>query len=234
MSEQALPLAGGVGTATQRTKDPAALSRTVVVALIAHLALTGVAIAAELFHLAVVSQFPPDMVDPRGSYLPGEATASLLDGGGALLQLIAYIVCIVLVSKWIYRVSLNAHSLASGMSISPGWNVGFFFIPFANLWLPYKGLRETWAVSADPGAWRTVKVPPLLGWWWGLWIASNIVANIAFRIGLSGGTVGNAIASDLALTVSDIVIVPAGLLLILVVRRLTAVQVEALAGGTFA
>jgi hypothetical protein len=234
MSEDASAASPAANVGAYRPKDPAALGRVVVAAVAAHLALTLLLILLEAVHLSVLARFEPGGVDPHGAYLPGEQIPSLLVGAGALAQLLALITSAFLSLKWIYRVSLNAHALADGMSMSPGWNVGWFFVPVANLWFPWKGIRESWAVSADPAKWKAVKRPPILVWWWGFWIVSGIAGSMAFRIQLNSGTVGAATASDMAVIVSDLLGVPTDLLFILVVRRLTAMQVGALASHALA
>lgn len=70
---------------------------------------------------------------------------------------------------WVYRVNRNAHTFGTeGMSYSPGWSVGWFFMPLANLYMPFKVLRELWQV-ATPGAgtqWRKAPISPLVAAWW--------------------------------------------------------------------
>ena len=96
----------------------------------------------------------------------------------ALVQIASYIVTVIVTGRWIWRASTNAHALATGMSITPGWAVGWFFMPVASLFKPFEAMRECWQVSHDPNQWPLLPVPALLRWWWGCWIASNIGANL--------------------------------------------------------
>jgi hypothetical protein len=147
---------------------------------------------------------------------------SVVDGVVTLVWLVALLVCSIVALKWIYRTNANAHSVASGMTSSPPWAVGWFFVPLANLFKPYTAMRETWQVSTRPEAWRSVKVPGLLGWWWGLWIVSSIASNIAGRLDLNALVV-----------VSDVIDVASTLVFLQLVRQLTALQVAMRHGGTF-
>src|SRR5262245_15752446 len=55
------------------------------------------------------------------------------------------LVAVVLFCVWIYRASRNAGALgAVGMKYGPGWSVGWFFVPFASLFMPFLVLRELW------------------------------------------------------------------------------------------
>ena len=70
-------------------------------------------------------------------------------------QLAAQIVLIITFCFWIYHASSNAHATSRiGLVISPGWAVGWFFIPFANFVMPYQAMREIWAASENPGNWK--------------------------------------------------------------------------------
>lgn len=101
----------------------------------------------------------------------------------SLAEFVVAIACYVLVGRWIYRTNANAHALGTGeMSITPGWSVGWFFVPFANLVMPYRGVRESWEVSHRMAGLDEFQDRALLGWWWGLWIGTNIISTIAARI----------------------------------------------------
>jgi len=66
---------------------------------------------------------------------------------------VAYIVLLlttsVVVLVWIYGANRNAHAIgATGMRFTPGWAVGWYFIPIFNLWKPYQAMKEIWKASA--------------------------------------------------------------------------------------
>lgn len=100
--------------------------------------------------------------------------AEATDFGLILLTILYHIVFF----RWIYVVNRNAQQWSDSMTISPGWNVGWFFVPVASLWKPFEGIRETRAASIAPEAPDTVAVPTWLNLWWGLWIVAAIYGNI--------------------------------------------------------
>jgi hypothetical protein len=112
-----------------------------------------------------------------------EPQALLIAGLSQLASALVMVACIVVVALWIHRVSANAHALSDDMTISPGWAVGWYFIPFANLVKPYQGMKEAWMASHFRDNWHGEPTPALLVWWWALWLITNILANISFRIG---------------------------------------------------
>ncbi|MYL07577.1 MAG: DUF4328 domain-containing protein [Gemmatimonadales bacterium] len=80
----------------------------------------------------------------------------------------------ILVLMWIYRANYNARQLgAADMRFTPGWAVGWYFIPIGWFWMPYLAMREIWRASVNPADWGAAPVSPLLRWWWGLWIVAR-------------------------------------------------------------
>ena len=87
---------------------------------------------------------------------------------------------------WTYRLNRNLRVFGvTGLKFTPGWAVGYFFIPVISLWRPYQIFQEIWQAS-DPGpaprsgqAWQNLPVPALLGFWWVLWMISNVVDRLA-------------------------------------------------------
>lgn len=108
----------------------------------------------------------------------------------SLVLLPGYIFTIVTFLMWLFRIFKNLPSLRSDqMEFTPGWAVGWWFIPFANLVKPYQAVRTAWAES-DPEVELEHSfltsvgsgAPGFIMLWWGLWIVSNIVSNITSRL----------------------------------------------------
>jgi hypothetical protein len=86
---------------------------------------------------------------------------------------------VVLFCVWLYRAAGNLRALgASRLEFTPGWAVGWLFVPFANLVMPYRTMRELWLASRWPSGWRIrVVVPPVLLWWLA-YVLSGILGRI--------------------------------------------------------
>ena len=61
---------------------------------------------------------------------------------------------------WQHRAHANLWAFArSGLRFTPGWAVGWWFVPIASLWKPFEAVRELWKASdpgSDPLSWRSV------------------------------------------------------------------------------
>lgn len=113
------------------------------------------------------------------SYTAYEFTMYLLAGGITLLKIISA----ALVCRWMYRATINAESLvavannqfidkqAAARSSVTGW-----FIPIANLVLPYIAMTKIWRQSNSRTGedWQREKLPIELPLWWTFWVISVI------------------------------------------------------------
>jgi hypothetical protein len=154
--------------------------------LAANLAATGID--------ALVTLRYPSLLDPDSEVIgPEEILALLSVLLGIMVALPLYVSCIVLFCLFVRRANRNARALgARNMEFTPGWAVGWFFVPFANLFKPYQAVREIYLAS-DPtpdedesgmfsSGWWSRTVPIQLNLWWGTWILMNIVDNTATRL----------------------------------------------------
>ncbi|MEK6249739.1 MAG: DUF4328 domain-containing protein [Planctomycetales bacterium] len=137
-----------------------------------------------------------------------------------LLILPIFIATVVVFCMWVHRSNANARALGSaGMKNTPGWCVGWFFIPLMNLFKPYQAVKEIYQ-SSDPECgqwdWNTARVSGILGLWWTLWIVTNLVDNIESRLGQTNdpemliiscwiGIVGSALGILLCLAATKVV-----------------------------
>ncbi|MDW8262007.1 MAG: DUF4328 domain-containing protein, partial [Phycisphaerales bacterium] len=72
---------------------------------------------------------------------------------------------------WTYRANINCRAFgAAEMRFSPGWSIGYHFIPALNLVRPYLAMKEIWQASTNPSNWKQQPGSALLRWWWALWI----------------------------------------------------------------
>lgn len=84
------------------------------------------------------------------------------------------------IAMWIYRAHHNLEELGhSGLEFTPGWSVGWFFVPFANLVMPFQAMRELWNLSCGTEGSGT----PILPLWWGCFLSGGLAMSLASLIG---------------------------------------------------
>jgi hypothetical protein len=126
-----------------------------------------------------------------------------------ILFLVAYIVTGIAFLKWIHRANKNCHGFgAQGMEFTPDWSIGYYFIPFINLYKPYRAMKEIWKVSTNPTNWQNENGSALLGWWWALWLISGFLGQASFRMSMRADTISSLQASTTVSILSGIMDIP--------------------------
>lgn len=146
--------------------------------------------ATGLIDLIVTLKYPHfyDMTS-TAPMQPGEEAVALIGLGVGLLMVLLYIPTVVMFCVWLFRMSKNARALgAQGMKHSAGWAVGSFFVPILNLFRPYQATAEIEKASdphAGPTNWSHTSGSGKVGLWWGFWLTSGFISQIAFRMSTS-------------------------------------------------
>ena len=113
--------------------------------------------------------------------------------GGLLLLL--YVISIVAFSRFFYRAMKNLYTVnADYVEISPFWTIGYYFIPFLNLWKPFGAICQIWRGSHSPkgGDYPSLAI---VGWWWAFWLIGNFLSNISLRMSVRAGLFGEEITN---------------------------------------
>jgi len=120
----------------------------------------------------------------------------------AIVALIATVVTAIIFMVWIYQAMARARELTPALTITPGWAVGWFFVPVASLWMPYGVMTEIVDGSGNSAPAYTERTRTLIGWWWGAWIARSVLSlfgTFASRASESGGSINTTLVVMMAL-----------------------------------
>lgn len=157
-----------------------------VLSVLAEAAYTAFSLIARAVAQAALENADPDPL----------VVLTLVEALVALPGAIAGIAAAVLVIVWCYRARKNLDAFpGAAPSLGPGWAVGGWFVPFANLVIPYRVVAQI----ARASLWRS-RTPRYVMLWWAAWLA--------YLLGGSGMAVVEGVASlDLPLepqTTADI------------------------------
>lgn len=209
---QADGIVSGISTLTQR-------ARIAVFAMYAIMAIFALTMVGEMLELAGVI----DLV-----MAPDDSLATVYTGI-LLINFVIYVGSVIAVGMWIYRAHANLHQAGiPGLEFSPGWAVGWYFIPIAFLFKPFQAMRELWNASHQTSSGFSAPAPGNLSMWWGFWIISNILANISTRMSLLGDGGNLQVATALALG-SSICTIGSAWLLVQIIRTITTAQADGIA-----
>lgn len=198
-------------------KDPRKLTKFLITMLWISLGASVLAVLSDIMqmNLLVSGSFSSAMADRN----------DLRQQVIAVLYLTAFIVTGIAFLKWTYRANLNCRGFgARDMEFTPGWSIGFYFIPIMNLYRPYLAMREIWTVSDNPLDWQDEPGGPLLAWWWTLWLVSSVLGQVSFRLSMRAETIDSLQVSTVASIISNIVDIPLDIIAISLVSAIFVKQ----------
>ncbi len=144
------------------------------------LILTGLVLVAQAIQVLVYRTFTPTGFSGQGDVdfdnIPALLTFLAVVIVGGILGWAQIIVAVV----WMYKASANV--TAAGIrdrTWGPGWAIGAWFIPIANMVLGFLVIREIWRGS-QPGVtdatWRSGGLPAWIVAWWVFYATSYVVS----------------------------------------------------------
>jgi hypothetical protein len=159
------------------------------------------------------------------------------DAGQQLVRttlIAAYFISGVIFLVWLYRARRNLLAVGSrGQRYSSPWAIGLFFVPLLNLYYPYDIVTELWKQSnPDVGLsdaflkqhastlQQYSSKTALIGLWWGLVIASVVVARISGTIASHATDIPDLISESWTGMISDALRIVGTIILIVLVNRI--------------
>lgn len=189
-------------------------ARVVVIALAIYVVatiLTSIAAAGEALGLVSLEAVDGD-------------TSSMFALVAYVVYLIAFLGTAIIVGMWIYRAHANLHDAGiPALEFTPGWAVGWYFVPLANLFKPLQAMRELWSNSLDSARAVNGGVQGHVGQWWAAWLLGSTLSNIASRIGISQNS-GLLQGGFLIDSSANVALIAAAVLLAQIVRQVTEAQ----------
>lgn len=140
-------------------------------------------IVNQILDLAIISRAIAGQPATEAEVQGSATRAAGWMGINALMLISAAVVFLTLVG----RLNHNARILgAERLSQTPGFAVGCYFIPIANIWLPYQGMQEIWKVAMHgPEKWKRGDGSTLVGVWWLLRIGSVVIDRVVLTMARS-------------------------------------------------
>jgi hypothetical protein len=148
-----------------------------------------------------------------------------------LFRATTYIVSGIVFLMWFYRVYRNLPSLgAASTEYSPGWAVGWWFVPFASLVVPCQISKEIWKGShpANLGVLSKARIvgSPLVGVWWAFWLIMILIGSYSGFWMPAANSLDQVIAASWVAVMAMLATLPAGVLAILFVYGVDSNQTK--------
>jgi len=220
-----------VAAAPVRWRDQRALAVALVV-LFGVMVCAAVVLSAALANrISVVQDFK---AGDFGDILNRANDADDFVNGASAFYSLTQLVIVVLFIIWQFRAAKNNEALdRPGARFGPGWSIGGWFIPIANLAIPVLIMQDLWrgatpSVPRGDPRWRSAKGSWLVGLWWGVWVIS-LLRFAANNSGLHGtGSLDDIETSNIIALVGVVATAIAAVLAAFVVWTLSRRQLDTL------
>ncbi len=188
-----------------------------------------ISILSDLAQISMLRQAASGVQISEQAALANDARQGLI----ALAVLGTLVVTVVVWCVWIHRADKNLPAFgARNLRFTPGWAVGWYFVPFMNLVRPYQVMQEICQAS-DPNTpvhsgteWMSAPTPPLVGFWWGAYLINGFLGNVVLRSSMGAKSPEELISSTWTGIVSQTVSIVATILAIMMVRKVNTMQAE--------
>ncbi len=142
-----------------------------------------------------------------------------------IFYLVVFVISGFLILRWIHRANYNARQLgAENMSFTPGWSIGYYFIPILALWKPYQAMKEIWKASKNPSNWELQNTSGILPVWWALWLISNFLGQAIFRLSKRAEEINELMNLNIVTQISNVLDIPLALVLLTIVNNVQRMQ----------
>ena len=122
--------------------DISSLTNILIWLLKASIFVSVIALMSTLLELQLLNDIKTNTFD----YNTIEDRANANDLGQRIIGLIQIglsVITGIIFLRWVYFSNFNSGSLgANGMKFTPGWSIGWYFVPFMNFYKPYQAMKE--------------------------------------------------------------------------------------------
>lgn len=141
-----------------------------------------------------------------------------------------YLAFIIVFLMWFHRVYKRLQYFGvQGLSDTPAWAVGWYFIPFVGIVKPYFVMRQVWHAAlyaeSESTQWRRKRTRWLIVWWVGF-----LAAGFMYQLSLMSSyeTAEDYKRDALFVLIGEPLYMISGVLLLIIMHRVTKVQDEEL------
>ena len=208
-------------------KSPLSLAFWVKRLMWVHILVSCLLLVSFLWELKVLKDSQNGLFVDQASFLKALESPGEIIGYLAIVFLLIFFVGGIIVFKWIKLANKNVRALgAKNLEFSPGWAVGWFFVPIANLFKPYKVMNEIWAATHSPENWKKNENHRAVQKWWSLWIGSSGLIQLSNNLEKKADSVDKIIQLSYINIGGEILWIFLCLCFLTLVTRISTVQVE--------
>lgn len=147
------------------------------------------------------------------------------------LYIAAYIISAFTFILWFRRAYYNLQVITGNTEYTDGWAAGSWFIPVANLFIPYNIMKELYTKTDqylfvdDNEDYSDNRLSTnYIGWWWALWIICNVFGRVISKAMDKAETLDGIIISRIFYTGFSLSSIILAFITIIVIRDYTEAE----------
>jgi hypothetical protein len=131
----------------------------------------------------------------------------------------------VIFLMWVYRAYDNLYKLKpDNLSSTPGWAVGYWFVPIISLYKPYVTMKEIWdetqAYVLPEEKKQDIKKGYLIGIWWILYLFSIVSSYVVLFAFGGDNSIDGLMNMTIALMCSNVFIIIVKIITLIMINRI--------------
>jgi hypothetical protein len=163
---------------------------------------------------------PPDLeAIERGQMSASTVLILMVAGLIGLGLVVAFTVTIIMFLMWLHRAYKNLQAFGIQTDFTPGWAVGWWFVPFMNLARPHAVMKELWEKS-ETRATQQASDSSRIGLWWACYLGSGIIAWAANIMSFGSTKTETIVVASAVDIVSRILLIAAAVMIIKIIKTI--------------
>lgn len=162
------PLPSRAPSAIAGVKPLSGRGRWLSISLLVSAATCAVAGLIILYWMPIFIKANAKQYNTQEEYLSDVETATIVEGFSNIA--VSALICIagLIYFFWIYRAASNVRAInPQSTKMSPGWMIGWTFVPIWQAWKPYQALKQLYRATMNPHDPASVTETPGFRLWWG-------------------------------------------------------------------
>ena len=188
-------------------RDPESLVKWTRWSVYAQVAVAFAAIAAGYLEHDIFVALRDGAFQSREEALEAARVSDMRQQVVSVVHVVVTVVSGILILRWVHRANWNVRAMGESLRFTPGWAVGWFFVPVMNIWRPYQVVKEIWVASFRAIAMQGSAASGIVGLWWFLWLVYCTLGNVSFRVSMNAKDIPGLISAnvlDLAVNLSAV------------------------------
>jgi hypothetical protein len=146
-----------------------------------------------------------------------------------ILQVILNITFAIVFLFWFRRAYENLGRIKVNTAYNSQWTIWGWIVPIMNLFRPVQMMNEIWDRTQEKlktfdGQNNIVRDGLLIGSWWTLHIINSFISRYVMKTAFKEDTLEQLIETTKAYIISDLLVIPEGLLLVFIIHRISKME----------